>query len=76
MNWPEKKFMAKVVVDANVIVSSAFGGIPLEATIKSIGVHKVYLSVEIEAELRGVFSRLSKKLTEERRALVGDKDAS
>jgi putative PIN family toxin of toxin-antitoxin system len=31
------------------------------------------LSVEIEAELRGVFSRLSKKLTEERQAFVGKK---
>ena len=76
MNWPEKKFMAKVVVDAIVIVSSAFGGIPLEATIKAICVHKVYLFTEIEAELRGVFSKLSRKLTEERRALVCDKDAS
>lgn len=65
--------MAKVVIDANVIISSAFGGTPLEATIKAIRVHKVYLSTEIEAELRGVFSKLSKKLTEERQTLVGEK---
>ena len=65
--------MAKVVIDANIIISSAFGGIPLEATVKAIGAHEVYLSVEIEAELRGVFSRLSKKLTEERQTFVGEK---
>ena len=65
--------MAKVVIDANIIISSAFGGIPLKATVKAIGAHEVYLSVEIEAELRGVFARLSKKLTEERQVIVGEK---
>ncbi len=57
--------MAKVVIDANIIVSSVFGGIPFEATVKTIASHKVYISVEIEAELRGVIARLSNKLTEE-----------
>jgi putative PIN family toxin of toxin-antitoxin system len=65
--------MAKVVIDANIIISSAFGGIPLEATVKAMGAHEVYLSLEIEAELRGVFSRLSKKLVGERQTFVGDK---
>jgi hypothetical protein len=65
--------MAQVVIDANIIISSAFGGIPLETTVKATGAHQGYLSVEIEAELRGVFSRLSKKLTEERQAFVGKK---
>lgn len=65
--------MAKVVIDANIIISSAFGGIPLEATVKAIGAHEIYLSVEIEAELRGVFVRLSKKLTEERQVIVDEK---
>ena len=53
--------MAKVVIDANIIISSAFGGIPLEATVKAIGAHEIYLSVEIEAELRGVFCKIVKK---------------
>jgi len=73
LTLPEKRFMAKVVIDANVIISSAFGGIPLEATIKAISAHNVYLSVEIESELREVFSRLTKKLTEERRNFVIEK---
>ncbi len=65
--------MAKVVIDANIIISSAFGGTPLTAMVRAIGAHEVYLSVEIEAELRGVFLRLSSKLTEERLAFVAEK---
>lgn len=73
MIWPEKRYMAKVVIDANIIISSAFGGTPLTAMVRAIGAHEVYLSVEIEAELRGVFLRLSSKLTEERLAFVAEK---
>lgn len=73
MIWQDKRYMAKVVIDANIIISSAFGGIPLEATVKAIGTHEVYLSAKIEAELRGVLSRLSKKLTGERQTFVGEK---
>ena len=65
--------MAKVVIDANIIISSAFGGVPLEAAVKAINAHQVYLSAEIEAELRRVFSRLSRKLTAERQAFVSEK---
>ena len=57
--------MAKVVIDANVIISAAFGGNPLRALVRAMEEDKVYLSQEIERELTGVFLKLSKKLTRE-----------
>jgi putative PIN family toxin of toxin-antitoxin system len=57
--------MAKVVVDANVIISAAFGGKPLEAVVRALEDHEVYLSQPIERELQTVISALSKKLTKE-----------
>lgn len=62
--------MAKIVIDANVIISAAFGGKPLEAAVRAMGSHKVYVSREIEKELIGVFSKLSKKLNEKHYAYV------
>jgi uncharacterized protein len=55
--------MAKVVIDANVIISAAFGGNPLRAVIRAIEEDEIYLSQAIERELTEVFSKLSKKLT-------------
>jgi putative PIN family toxin of toxin-antitoxin system len=55
--------MAKVVIDANVIISAAFGGRPLEAVVQALEDHEVYLSLTIEQELQEVISGLSKKLT-------------
>ena len=52
--------MAKIVVDANVIISAAFGGKPLEAVVRALEDHEVYLSKAIEQELLGVLSGLSK----------------
>jgi len=40
--------MAKVVIDANVIISAAFGGKPLEAVVRSLEDHEVYLSDTIK----------------------------
>ena len=57
--------MAKVVIDANVIISAAFGGNPLRAVIRAMGEDELYLSQAIERELTEVFSKLSKKLTKE-----------
>ncbi len=57
--------MAQVVIDANVIISAPFGGKPLEALVRALGEHEVYLSLTIEQELEGVISGLSKKLTKE-----------
>lgn len=65
--------MAKVVIDANVIISAAFGGKPLEAVVRAMEDHEVYLSEAIERELRGVISGLSKKLSKERIAFLEEK---
>jgi uncharacterized protein len=65
--------MAKVVIDANIIISAAFGGKPLEAAARAIGKHDVDISEKIEQELTLVLSRLSQKLTEEQLAYAQDK---
>jgi len=65
--------MAKVVVDANVIISSAFGGKPLEAVVRALEDHEVYLSEAIAQELLGVLSGLSKKLSEDQISFIQDK---
>jgi putative PIN family toxin of toxin-antitoxin system len=57
--------MAKVVIDANVIISAAFGGKPLEAVVQALEDHEVYLSLTIKRELQELISGLSKKLTKE-----------
>jgi putative PIN family toxin of toxin-antitoxin system len=65
--------MAKVVIDANVIISAAFGGRPLEAVVQALENHEVYLSLTIERELREVISGLSKKLTKEQIFFIQEK---
>lgn len=65
--------MAKVVIDANVIISAAFGGKPLEAVVRAMEDHEVYLSAAIEQELRGVISGLSKKLSKEQISFINEK---
>jgi putative PIN family toxin of toxin-antitoxin system len=57
--------MAKVVIDANVMISAAFGGKPLEAVASALKEHDVFISTSILQELEGVLKRLSKKLTAE-----------
>ena len=61
-----EKFMAKGVIDANVIISAAFGGIPLEAVIRVFKDHEVYLSAPVIRELENVFQKLSQKVVEEK----------
>jgi putative PIN family toxin of toxin-antitoxin system len=65
--------MAKIVIDANVTISAAFGGKPLEAVVRALVDHEVYLSEAVERELRGVISRLSKKLSKEQMAFLEEK---
>ena len=65
--------MAKVVIDANVIISAAFGGNPLKVVVRALEDHDVYLSEEIERELLGVFLRLSKKLSQEQISSLQEK---
>jgi len=57
--------MAKVVIDANVVISAAFGGKPLEAVARAFKEHDVFVSPSILQELEGVLKRLSKKLSAE-----------
>jgi putative PIN family toxin of toxin-antitoxin system len=65
--------MAKVVIFANVIISAAFGGKPLEAVVQALENHEVYLSLTIERELREVISGVSKKLTKEQIFFIQEK---
>ncbi len=65
--------MAKIVVDANVIISAAFGGKPLEAVVRALEDHEVYLSEAIAQELLGVLSGLSKKLSEGQISFIQEK---
>ena len=65
--------MAKIVIDANVIISAAFGGKPLEAVVRAMGNHEVYLSEAIERELRGVITGLSEKLSKDQMAFLEEK---
>ena len=65
--------MAKVVIDANVIISAAFGGNPLRAVIRAMEEDEVYLSQTIERELKEVFSKLSKKLTREQITFLNER---
>jgi len=65
--------MAKVVIDANVIISAAFGGKPLEAVVRALEDHEVYLSDTIERELQGVISGLSKKLSNDQILFLREK---
>ena len=65
--------MAKIVVDANVIISAAFGGKPLEAVVRALEDHEVYLSQPIERELQEDISALSKKLTKEQILFVQER---
>ena len=54
--------MAKVVVDANILISSVFGGLPLEAMNLALSHHEVFYSEEIENELNGVLQKIEVKL--------------
>jgi len=65
--------MAKVVVDANVIISAAFGGKPLGAVVRALEDHEVYLSEPIAQELLGVLSGLSKKVSKDRLSFIHEK---
>jgi len=65
--------MAKIVIDANVIISAAFGGNPLKAVVRALEDHEVYLSEEIERELANVFTGLAKKLSREKISFIQEK---
>jgi len=65
--------MAKIVIDANIIISAAFGGNPLKAVVLALENHEVYLSEAIKQELQGVISELSKKISKDQISFVQEK---
>jgi putative PIN family toxin of toxin-antitoxin system len=65
--------MAKVVIDANVIISAAFGGKPLEAVIRAFRDHEVYVSASIVRELETTFLKLGKKIPREKIPIIQEK---
>lgn len=54
--------MPKVVIDANVIVSALFGGMPRKAFLKALRTCDVYISPEIRLELSSLLDELEDKL--------------
>ncbi len=58
--------MTKVVIDASVLISAAFGGPPLDAVSKAFSTGEVFLSPDVIKEIDGTIRRLSPKLGEEK----------
>ena len=54
--------MPKVVIDANVVISSLFGGTPRKAFLRALRTCDIYISPEIRTELAYVLDALEKKL--------------
>ena len=53
--------MHKIIIDANIIVSAVFGGVPRKAVVKAF-YHTVLYSDKVEAELKLLPSKLINKL--------------
>jgi putative PIN family toxin of toxin-antitoxin system len=62
--------MVKIVIDANVLISAAFGGTPLDAVSRAFSIGEVYLSPAISAKIGGTIERLSTKLGEEKARIL------
>jgi putative PIN family toxin of toxin-antitoxin system len=58
--------MTRIVIDANVLISAAFGGAPLDAVSKAFSYGEVFLSPDVIKEIDGTIRRLSPKLGEEK----------
>jgi putative PIN family toxin of toxin-antitoxin system len=54
--------MIRIVIDANVLISAAFGGTPLDAVGKAFSTGEVLLSPDVIKEIDGTIHRLSPKL--------------
>ena len=57
--------MARMVIDANALISAAFGGKPFEAVARAFTDHEVFISERVVEELEGVVQKLSRKLSPE-----------
>ena len=58
--------MIRIVIDANVFISAAFGGTPLDAVSKAFSTGEVFLSPDVIKEIDGTIRRLSPKLGKEK----------
>ena len=58
--------MTRIVIDANVLISAAFGGTPLDAVSRAFSIGEVFLSPDVIKEIDGTIRRLSPKLGEEK----------
>ncbi len=54
--------MVKIVIDANILVSAIFGGIPCQAVIKAFE-YNIYYSEKIKLELKKLPEKLINKLS-------------
>ena len=64
---PKKPSMDKIVIDANVLISAAFGGTPLDAVSRAFSIGEVSVIV---AEIGGTIGRLSSKLGDEKTRIL------
>jgi len=62
--------MTRIVIDANVLISAAFGGTPLDAVSKAFSTGEVFLSPDVIKEIDGTIRRLSRKLGEGKAELL------
>lgn len=67
---PKKPSMDRIVIDANVLISAAFGGTPFDAVSGAFSIGEVYLSSAIVAEIGGTIERLSTKLGDEKTKIL------
>ena len=58
--------MVRIVVDANVLISASFGGIPLDAVGKAFSIGKIFVSPLVVAEIEAATHHLAPKLGSER----------
>jgi uncharacterized protein len=58
--------MVRIVIDANVLISASFGGIPLDAVGKAFSIGKIFVSPLVVAEIEATIHHLAPKLGSER----------
>ncbi len=62
--------MDRIVIDANVLISAAFGGTPLDAVGKAFAIGDVCVSPQVVAEIETTVHRLGSKLGSARAQVV------
>ncbi|MDD5308491.1 MAG: putative toxin-antitoxin system toxin component, PIN family [Deltaproteobacteria bacterium] len=65
--------MSRIVIDASVLVSAAFGGTPLDAVARVFHGHDAFISDDVERELIAVAEKLAGKLPSKAAAAVRER---